>query len=528
MEALTRESACDLVAFYDLSVAPTSFDFATFLTRAEWRRRELSAARFRVVIVPADGDGFWDREPFSTDAKRLRVERLLLPLTELFSACAGVDVCASRAEAESLLRGLEGPRFPDAYTTAAPIPDTFQWAHVVAARVCGDELPGWSAPLALRRRVSDWLALQGATGRVVSITLREATYYEANNSRAADWGAFARGLLSSGFFPVIVRDTERADEPAPEPLRSLPIYREASRDVRVRAALYARSWLNLSVATGPMMLMWLDSSCHSLVWKLFNPANFRSTPTPIRSMGIEVGGQVPGIAASHRLVWREDSREALDAGFDDALARWSADDELKPQEEPALVTAHRLRETARLEPACRVYRHLEALDPGDPFPLYARCLAELRRPERPRLERALRGAALFARARTRTRRLANASVPELLEWALCHERFGLRRAAERGYQRVLESDPLQPLALRRLGVAALRRGRGEVALSLLGRAVECDPYSADAHWQLGRALRASGDRAAACERFARAALYDPSHAEAAHALAELGGLPGVS
>ena len=522
-----RESR-ELVAFYDLAVAPTSFDFATFLTRVEWRRRELGAKRFRVAIVPASGTGFWDREPFGVEAKRSRLQCLLLPLGELFPECSGVDVCASRDEAEALTRDRSAPHFPDGYTTSAPVPDTFQWAHIVAARVCGDELPGWSAPASSRREASDWLAAQGATGRVVSITLREASYYTENNSRVSDWGRFARTLSRSGFFPVIVRDSERADEPPPLDLRGIPIYREAALDVRVRAALYARSWLNLTVATGPMMLMWLDPHCHSVVWKLLNPDNFRSTPTPLRSMGIEVGAQVPGLAVSHRLFWREDSREALEAGFDAALARLSAGDELKPEQEPALVTAQRLRDTARLEPACRIYRHLEQLDPGDPFPLYGRCLAELRFPDRPRWQRALRGAALFVRARTRTRRLANATLPELLELALCHERFGFAAGAERVYRRVLEADSEQPLALQRLGVRALRRGRTRVAVELLQRAVERDPYRPECHWHLGRALREAGDRAAACESFAQAALYDPSHAEAARALAELGAERGNS
>jgi tetratricopeptide (TPR) repeat protein len=525
MSDSTREDR-DLVAFYDLSVAPTSFDFATFLTRVEWRRRELGAKRFRVAIVPADGSGFWDREPFSVEAKRSRLQCLLMPLGELFPHCGGVDVCASRDEAEALARDRRTLHFPDGYTPRAPLPDTFQWAHVVAARICGDELPGWSAPAAARREASDWLAAQGAVGRVVSITLREATYHTENNSRVTEWGRFARTLSRSGFFPVIVRDSERADEPPPIDLRGIPIYREAALDVRVRAALYARSWLNLSVATGPMMLMWLDPRCHSVVWKLLNPDNFRSTPTPIRSMGIEVGGQVPGISPSHRLFWREDSREALEAGFDAALARLSGDDELKPEQEPALVTAQRLRDTARLEPACRIYRHLEQLDPGDPFPLYGRCLAELRRPERPRWERALRGASLFVRARARARRLANASVHELLELALCHERFAFHAVAERAYRRALEVDPQQPLALQRLGVSALRRGRTGAAVELLQRAVERDPYRPECHWHLGRALRESGDRAGACEHFAQAALYDPSHTQAASALAELGAQHG--
>ena len=42
----------ELTAFYDLEVAPISFDFSVFLVLAENQRRQLEAESLRVVIAP--------------------------------------------------------------------------------------------------------------------------------------------------------------------------------------------------------------------------------------------------------------------------------------------------------------------------------------------------------------------------------------------------------------------------------------------------------------------------------------------
>jgi hypothetical protein len=84
MRKPTRESR-DLVAFYDLSVAPTSFDFATFLMQAEWRRNELGP----------------DRKLFSVDAKCARLERLSVPLGQLFAVRSAMDICDSCEQASA-------------------------------------------------------------------------------------------------------------------------------------------------------------------------------------------------------------------------------------------------------------------------------------------------------------------------------------------------------------------------------------------------------------------------------------------
>ncbi|MFQ5514339.1 MAG: tetratricopeptide repeat protein [Myxococcota bacterium] len=511
-------SGAPLLAFYDLSASPTSFDFVTFLARAEAARRASGATCFRVVFVPAEGTGFWDREPFDAVEKRERLRGLLSPLCRLYPACIGAIVCASRKEASALGRTRRAPIFPTGYRVRAPVPDAYQWAHAVAALACGEELPAWTAPPESRRWVRSWLAERARGRRVIVISLREAPYYPECNSDLKAWGSFGRELNPEQFFVVIVRDTATATAAPPPELRGLACLAEASVDPCIRAALYVEAEITLTVASGPMQLIWLQPECACLVFKLPNLAHARATPVPIRSMGIEPGCPAPMGRPHQRIVWEPDSLEAIRRAFRAWLAqRKRPVPQSRSTLDPPLVIARRLRDTGRLDAALRIYGHLSHRDSRDGFPLYAACLAELRRPEVPKPVRAWRAGRLFLRARSLQPEWGDAAPHEQMEWALCHEAWGRRRAAERAYTAVLAKDPQQSTALTRLGILALGQGRVEAALDHLRAAIEIDPYAVDAHYALGRALSRLGRDDHADRHFRRAALYDPSHRRAASA-----------
>ena len=65
--------------------------------------------------------------------------------------------------------------------------------------------------------------------------------------------AFARGLDSNVYCPVIIRDTEEASKSPPRALEGLLTCPEASLDAGVRAALYERAALNMVSANGRAM-----------------------------------------------------------------------------------------------------------------------------------------------------------------------------------------------------------------------------------------------------------------------------------
>lgn len=498
-----------LTAYYDLSVAPTSFDFATFLTLAEHRRRQQGHDHLHIIIVPAGDTRFWDREPYAVGYKEWRLNHLLLPLAELLPSDSTVTIAVNRPHAATLSPNADAI-FPDDYSIDRPVEDSFQWAHIIAERACGANLPVWRVPDEARSRMQAWLAEHAGGRRVVSITLRNASYYPENNADPEAWAKFARSLDPARWLPVVLCDTEQAGGSMPASLQGLTVFSDAALDVRLRAALYEQAWINLSVATGPMMLMWLNPACRWLVFKLLNLENFRSTPTPLRGMGIEPGQQIIGSTSFQRLVWSADQADVIRAEFESMVARIEAAPHARDciVEDP-YITARRLRDTARLEPAARIYRHILATR-GDAAAAFSLSMIELQKPNRHRLRRAARAAICFAEGLTRLAIRSWQTAEEGAEIGVAFHRWGLTQPAERVWRDVTAVNPHHPLANHGLGLIALQYGNASEAAICLRKSMDALPYSSQVIADLARALAASGDIVGAREAWSRAVTYDPS------------------
>ncbi len=513
-------SQSTLSVFYDLSVSPTSFDFATFLALAEYRRQALGARAFHVYFVPASGDGFWDREPYPTEQKRARLQHLLLPLCGLWPNCEGSTVFARRDDAQAVLPRDPKRRFPIDYRVDAPVEDAYQWAALTAAVLTQGSLPAWRVPEPAAAALAHWLEPRARGRQVVSITLRDGSYYPMQNSNIPAWIEFAKNLDPQRYFPVLIPDTRNAHRHA-ESVDGVAIYSAASEQIAQRAALYAASALNMTVATGPMLLMWLNPACRTLVFKLLNLDNHQSTPTPIRSMGIEPGHPLVTAAPGQRVVWQNDDADTLAREFEQSIKQIESGEAFAQRaNEPLLTTARRMLETGRLAPARRIYAHLLSRNPRDAGALYAMSQLEIKDPSHTKALRAARGVRYFARARLARSSAGDAPLEEALEFGRCHQRLHFAQAAAKGFERVLALDPCQPDALHGLGTLHIAEGRMKDAVETLTRSLDRSPYRADCHFDLARAYRAMGERERARDQLERTLVCDPSHQAAQRVRAE--------
>lgn len=98
--------------------------------------------------------------------------------------------------------------------------------------------------------------------------------------------------------------------------------------------------------------------------------------------------------------------------------------------------------------------------------------------------------------------------------ALEHHRAGRLAEAERGYRRILETEPEHADSLHLLGVIALQTGHLESALALVGRAAALRPDAAACRNNLGQILDRLGRRDEALRCYAAAIELDPGFAEA--------------
>ncbi|MDO9709544.1 tetratricopeptide repeat protein [Paracraurococcus lichenis] len=114
----------------------------------------------------------------------------------------------------------------------------------------------------------------------------------------------------------------------------------------------------------------------------------------------------------------------------------------------------------------------------------------------------------------------------LLQQAAAFHHQGQLAEAERLYKRILNRQPQHFGALYLSGVLALQKGRAARAAEAIGKAIRLNPGVADAHSNLGTALRALGRPQEALASYDRAVALDPAYAEAhanrAAALLDLG------
>ena len=118
------------------------------------------------------------------------------------------------------------------------------------------------------------------------------------------------------------------------------------------------------------------------------------------------------------------------------------------------------------------------------------------------------------------------TIQQAIDLAAQHHKEGRLSQAETAYQRILESDPNQPIALHLLGVVAHQTGKNDVAVDLITRAIAIDPDLAEAHSNLGTALRDLGKLEEAVTSYHKALSLKPDYADAhnnlGNALKDLG------
>lgn len=539
MKTHDQEATAVLSAFYDLSVSPTGFDFASFLSLAEIERRRRGLAHFQVVFVPAGGSGFWSNESYGADYKAWRLHHLLLPLLTLYPRCSGSAVCGSREEAEVLARRAGSHAFPEHYSVKHPPAEAYQWAYLVAALACGERLPAWQPPAAADAFVDQWLTPRVRGRKVITITLREAKYHEQHNSNLDAWSDFARSLDPNVYCPVFLRDTERALDGVPDQLQGFSLFQEPSFNVALRAALYLKSHLNMMSASGPMYLAWLHPRCATLVFKWPSFADFRASPMPLRALGFEPGHAPTFLSPVQRIVWQDDDGETIKKAFlemEEALARSEPAplDSHTPMD--ALAIARRLRRSGRTAAARQIYTKVQtsrtesiasaaakagltliAIEENSRSGRLSR-LVGLLCPPRPEIPDPL-----FNPAAKQTGASGSLLEPDAgLDIAELCLTTGQYDRAQEICRTVLSQHPDHAEGLRLMGEIALRKGEIAEALLHLGRAAELDPWLALARFQYGVALVLDGRTKEAEAEFLACALDDPSHEAARQTLVALG------
>ncbi len=135
----------------------------------------------------------------------------------------------------------------------------------------------------------------------------------------------------------------------------------------------------------------------------------------------------------------------------------------------------------------------------------------MNRSEKRRQQKSAKKAAKMAKSV----QLANSSLThQTLNLAMQHHNAGRLPEAESIYQKILQADPNQPVALHLLGVIAQQVGKNDIAVDLITKALAIKPDYADAHYNLGFSLHKLWKHDEAVASYNKAIAIKPEFAEA--------------
>lgn len=323
-EELPRSGDDALLAVYDLNAGPLTYDFVQFLVLAERFRQASGKPHLWLVVVPGEHHGFRNlsqRDRFlSTVGKEWRLRQLVMRAAHLVPALAGITRFRSRANAAAFL-GTVNPDllFPPGFDSSAPV-CPYHLAFVMQFASQGADIRSLSAPPVTAALVRRLLRELAGTRPVVTITLRQSEFQAPRNSRLDQWLQFAALCESRGLFPLFIPDTEALLSGGAAELggfASLPL---AALSLPVRAAVYQESWHNMLANGGPYTLCLYNARARFSMFKLLVPGIATASPDFHRGHGLEPGTQLPFAGPLQRLVWEDDSADALARELDAVTA----------------------------------------------------------------------------------------------------------------------------------------------------------------------------------------------------------------
>lgn len=278
------ETGDTMDTIYDFALAPSSWDFYEWLTRAHMEKEARGYKKLAIRFKRGPKDGFRNDElPVSLEMKQKIYANVIRPLVHMTGAEYG----------------------------------THEWGHhfdytrraIATAYEQGAKVPFFDPPAEAMDRVARYLK-----GRhPIVITLREATHWTMRNSNLGAWLYFAK---QCGEDVIIVRDTEKSDMTLGPSYEICP---QASTDTMFRFALYKQARLNMSVPTGPAINLQLSTNPY-LIFQITGRGPMTTEPAWLEAYtGMRHGDHVQWALPHQRMIWKDDDYENIVQAYTDIL-----------------------------------------------------------------------------------------------------------------------------------------------------------------------------------------------------------------
>ena len=321
-----------LYCFYDLAVAPPTYDFIPFLQLSELHRRRYQLDDICFVFVPGPKEGFRDDNlnPSSASERRAWMRNIIIPACYLLESCKQIMWLKSRDEAIFLLKRSKENIFPRLYSLDSPVGD-YSHRGIIAAYARNEKIAEIKEPPEYTRMVESYLADRVTPQKLITVTVRDVDDSPARNTSYSEWRAFLRKLDPQKYKVIIIPDTSKVWQPN-EMLKNFEHCELASINVLFRTALYRQAYFNMAINTGPMDLALFSKSPFLAFKPITEDAISTTSEYWLQWVGLEVGDQYPFAQRDQIIVWDDDVIECLEEGFYRFVLELEQDESLTKKE----------------------------------------------------------------------------------------------------------------------------------------------------------------------------------------------------
>ncbi len=299
-----------LNCFYDLSIAPCSYDFFAFLISAELHRKRNGFESLAVIFLPGPNNGYRHDNLRTFDQNDNFFKNVLLNGPLLYKSCKSIVWLNDRSEAKKYLEPFTHV-FPRGFTLQNPVTD-YVYHGIVTSYFRGDDPVFFEAPPYAKSLAKSALSKISVNKSFITLTTRELQRDDPGTRRIdfEVWKNFFSQLDRSRFQPLIIRDTSMAFNSAPL-FDDVPEIEAASIHLHMRYAIYQESFLNIfkpngpsiisSYGTAPNLFFFEHNDQHCAISKSWYKTHY----------GMNRDSQFPLTTQNKRIVWDKESLELL-------------------------------------------------------------------------------------------------------------------------------------------------------------------------------------------------------------------------
>ena len=304
-------STRSLNCFYDLSIAPCSYDFFAFLISAELHRVRNSFSSINLIFLPGAESPYRldNLRTFQQNDNFFKNVLMVGPL--LYESCKGVIWLDKRSDAQMY---LEKPDeiFPRGYSIDNPITD-YAFHGIVSSYFRGEDPVFFQAPEYASNLAKSFLKQFSDKKHIITLTTRELTRDDPGCRKVNTnfWQHFFELIDKSKFQPLVIRDTSAAFNTTPM-FEGIPEVPAASIHLHLRYAIYQSAHLNIFKPNGPSILSVYGTPATLFFFDSSDAHPSISLTWYKQHHGMSIGSQYPLSTQNKRIIWGSEDQNSID------------------------------------------------------------------------------------------------------------------------------------------------------------------------------------------------------------------------